>query len=39
MLYEDKFGTYWEEDEENGLSSAKIRDLQIHQAIIEEDDF
>ena len=39
MLYEDKFGTFWEEDEVNGLSPSKIRDLQIHQAIVEEDDY
>jgi hypothetical protein len=39
MLYEDKFGTFWEEEELNTLSPSKIRDLQIHQSIAEEEYF
>ena len=39
MLFEDKYGTFWEEEDVNNLPFSKIRDLEIHQAVIGEDDF
>ena len=38
MLYEDKFGTYWEDEEVDRLTGEKIKELGLHASYLNDDD-